>query len=131
MGETGDFTQEADLVRGVCGAHGGYETAKVRDVRRIDGGRGLRRGPGKEWMGYFLDDLRAFGINADQWTTAAQDEREWRKTIEQGAARFMAKWIAAEKARAGLRHAVVCPNVTGGTKERIVKGSGLVLIRSS
>ena len=24
----------------------------------------------------------------------------------------MAKWIAAEKTRAGLRHAVVCPNVT-------------------
>ena len=22
----------------------------------------------KEWMGCFLDDLRAFGINADQWT---------------------------------------------------------------
>ena len=31
----------------------------------------------------------------------------------------MAKWIAAEKARAGLRHAVVCLNVTGRTKERI------------
>ena len=31
---------------------------------------------------------------------------------EQGAERFMiAKWIAAEKARAGLWHAVVCPNV--------------------
>ena len=34
---------------------------------------------------------------------------------------FMAKWIAAEKARAGLRHAVVCPNVTGRTKERIAQ----------
>ena len=34
------------------------------------------RGQEKEWMmGCFLDDLRAFGINADQWTTAAQDER--------------------------------------------------------
>ena len=43
----------------------------------------------KEWMGYFLDDLRAFGINADQWTTAAQDEGEWRKTAEQGEGRFM------------------------------------------
>ena len=31
----------------------------------------------------------------------------------------MAKWIAAEKTKAGLRHAVVCPNVTGRTKERI------------
>ena len=34
----GDFTQEADLVRGVCGVHGGYETAEVRHVRRIGGG---------------------------------------------------------------------------------------------
>ena len=31
----------------------------------------------------------------------------------------MAKWIVAEKNKAGLRHAVVCPNVTGRTKERI------------
>ena len=30
----------------------------------------------------------------------------------------MAKWIAAEEAKAGLRHAVVCPNVTDRTKER-------------
>ena len=34
----GDFTQEADLVCGICGAHGGYETAEVRDVRRNGGG---------------------------------------------------------------------------------------------
>ena len=31
---------------------------------------------------------------------------------------FMAKGIAAEKVRARLRHAVVCPNVTGRTKHR-------------
>ena len=31
----------------------------------------------------------------------------------------MTKMIAAEKVRAGLRHAVVCPNVTGRIKERI------------
>ena len=67
-------------------------------------------------MGCFLDDLRAFVINADQWTTA-EDEGEWRRTAEH----FMAKWIAAEEARAELRHAVVCPNVTGGTEERIAQ----------
>ena len=78
-------------------------------------------GQEKEWMGYFLDDLRAFGINADQWTTAAQDKGEWRRTAEQGAEHFMAKWVAAEVARAGLRHAVVCPNVTGRTKKRIAQ----------
>ena len=33
----------------------------------------------------------------------------------------MAKWIVAEKIKAGLRHAVVCPNVTGRTKERIAQ----------
>ena len=75
----------------------------------------------KEWMGCFLDDLRAFGINVDQWTTAAKDDGEWRRTTEQGAEHFMAKWIAAEKIKAGLRHAVVYPNVTGRTKERIVQ----------
>ena len=69
-------------------------------------------------MGCFLDDLRAFGISADQRTTAAQDEGEWRRTAEQRAEHFVAKWIVAEKAKAGLRHAVVCPNVTGRPKKR-------------
>ena len=72
-------------------------------------------------MRCFLDGLRVFGINADQWTTAAQDEGEWRRKAEQGAEHFMAKWIAAEKAEVGLRHAVICPNVTGRTKNRIAQ----------
>ena len=33
----------------------------------------------------------------------------------------MAKSIAAEKVKARLRYAVVCPNVTGRTKERIAQ----------
>ena len=37
------------------------------------GGAGCVRGQEKELMGCFLDDLRAFGINADRWTTAAED----------------------------------------------------------
>ena len=85
------------------------------------GGTGCVGGQKKEWPGCFLDDLGAFGINVDQWTTAAQDEGEWGRTAEQGAEHFMAKWIAAEKTKAGLRHAVVCPNVTGRTKERIAQ----------
>ena len=32
---------------------------------------------------------------------AAQDEGEWRRTAEQGAERFMAKWIAMKKVKAG------------------------------
>ena len=71
------------------------------------GGAGCVGGQKKESTGCFLDDLRAFGINADPWTITAQDEEgEWRRTAEQGAEDFMVKWIAAEKARAGLRHAV-------------------------
>ena len=72
-------------------------------------------------MACLLDDLRAFGINADQWTIAAQNEGEWCKTAEQGVERFMAKRIAAEKVGAGLRYAVACPNVTGRIEERIAQ----------
>ena len=89
--------------------------------REMVGGAGCEEGQEKEWMACSLDDLRAFDINADQWTTAAQDEGEWRRTAKQGAEHFMAKWIVAEKTKAGLRHAVVCPNVTGRTKERIAQ----------
>ena len=111
--------QETDPVCGIYGTHGGHETAEVRHVRRSGEGRGLRGGAGKrvDWVGCLLENLRAFGINADQWTTAAQDEGERRKTAEQ----FMATWIASEKARAGLRHAVGCPNATGRTKDRIAQ----------
>ena len=84
-------------------------------------GAGCVGGQEKEWMGCFLDDLSVFSINADQWTTAAQDEGDWRRTAERGAEHFMAKLIVAEKAKAGLRHAVVCSNVTGGTKKRIAQ----------
>ena len=85
------------------------------------GGAGCAGGQGQEGMGCFLDELRAFSINADQWTTAAQDEGGWRRTAEQEAQHFMAKWIASEKTRAVRRHTVVCPNVTGRAKERIAQ----------
>ena len=63
--------------------------ARLEDTRlpkcvmfgELVGGVGCVGGQEKEWMMYFVDDLRAFGINADQWTTAAQDEgngAEWR-----------------------------------------------------
>ena len=37
---------------------------------KLVGSAGCVGGQEKEWMGCFLDNLRAFGINADQWTTA-------------------------------------------------------------
>ena len=93
----------------------------MRDVRRIRGGTVSSGRQEKEWMGCLLDDLRAFGIKTDQWTTAAQDEGEWHKTAKQGAEGFMTRWIAAERTRAALRHAETCPNVTGRTKERVAQ----------
>ena len=58
------------------------------------GGAGCVGSQENDWMGCFLADLRACGINADQqWTTAAaaQDEGEWRRAAEQVAEHFMAK----------------------------------------
>ena len=57
---TGNFTQEEDLVRRICGAHRGYETAEVPDVRKIDGGRGLWGGAGKRVDGVFLGRPQSF-----------------------------------------------------------------------
>ena len=56
--------------------------ARMEDTRlpkyvmfgELVGSAGCVGGQEKEWMGCFPDDLRAFGIDADQWTTAAQDE---------------------------------------------------------
>ena len=48
------LTQEADLVCGICGVRGRYETAEVCDVRSISGGgHGPCGGPGKRVDGVF------------------------------------------------------------------------------
>ena len=38
---------------------------KCVGFRELLGGTGCVKGQGKDWMGCFLDDLKAFGINAD------------------------------------------------------------------
>ena len=58
-------------------------------------------------MGCLLDDLRAFGIEADQWRIAAQDAEECHKRAIKGAEFFTTKWIAGERAKTAMRHAVV------------------------
>ena len=85
------------------------------------GGAGCAGGQEKESTACFLADLRAFGINADQWTTAAQDEGEWGKTAKHGAERFMVKSIAADKIENRLRPEVACPKVRGRTKKMIAQ----------
>ena len=67
--------------------------ARIKDMRlpkcvmfgELVGGAGCVGGQEKEWMECFLDHLKASGISADQWTTTAQDEGGWRRTLEQGA----------------------------------------------
>ena len=117
----------------------GFFVARMEDTRlpkcvmfgELVGGAGCVGGQEKEWMGCFLDDLSPFGINADQWTTAAQDEGEWRRTAEQGTKHFMAKWIAAEKAKAGLYGMQwYAPTWREGPRRGWPKASGLVLVRS-
>ena len=95
--KTGSESIEATLRRRLI-LFAGF-VARMEDTRlpkcvmfgEMVGGAGCAGSQAKVWMGCFLDDLRAFGINADQWTTAAQDKREWRSTAEQGAEYFMAK----------------------------------------
>ena len=70
-------------------------------------GAGCVGGQEKEWMGCFLDDLRAF---ASTPTSGRLQPRTRGNDV-------MAKWIASEKTKAG----VVCPNVTERTKERIAQ----------
>ena len=59
--------------------------ARIEDKRlqesivfgELVGGAGCMERQEKEWIGCFLDDLRAFDINANQWwTTSAQNEGE-------------------------------------------------------
>ena len=78
-----------DLVCGICGAREDTTLSKCVMFGQMVGGAGCVGYQEKEWMECFLDDLRAFGINADPWMTAAQDEGGWRKTVEQGVEHFM------------------------------------------
>ena len=57
----GNYAREAHPVRGTCGTHGGPETAKVRDVRRTVGRRGLNGvGAGKRVDGVSPGRLQRF-----------------------------------------------------------------------
>ena len=102
---------------------------RIRDCRSASRsakwwGAGLRGGAGKRVDGVTPGLPQVFRYQRrDQWTIATEDEGGWCKTAEQGAERFMAKWIAAEKARTGRRHAVVCPNMTGRTNKKRIASS--------
>ena len=77
------------------------------------GGAGCVWGQGEKWIGCFLDDLRAFGINTDQWTTSRENGARRRNKM-----RNVHGEMDRCRKSAGLRH-TLCSNLTGSTKERI------------
>ena len=77
------------LFAGFVACMGDTRLLKCVMFGELVGARGLREGAGKRVSGVFLDDLIAFVIDAEQCTTAVQDGGEWRRTVEQGAERFM------------------------------------------
>ena len=93
----------------------------MRDVRRYGEGRGLCRAAGKIVDGVFSGRSQSFRHQRRPVDDCSPGRGEWRRTAEQGAEHFMAKWTVAEKTKAGLRHAVVGPNVTGRIKKRIAQ----------
>ena len=79
-------------------------------------------GQGKEWVWGVSLTTSEFSVSTP--TSGRLQPRTgggWRRTAEHGAEHFMAKWIAAAKASAGRRHAVVRSNVTGRTKKRVAQ----------
>ena len=93
----------------------------MRDVRRNGAGRGLCGGPGKREDGVFSGRPQSFRHQRRPVDDCSPGRGGMARTAEQGVEHFMEKLTAAEKTKAGLRHAVVCPNVTGRTNERIAQ----------
>ena len=83
----------------------------------------------KEGIGYFLDDVRAFGINADQWTTATQDEGESRSRARDG--KFHGEGDRCRESQGWTTKCCGLPERDGKDQvENSPKASGLVLVRS-
>ena len=103
--------------------------ARMEDTRlpkcvmfvELVGAAGCVGGEEKEWIGCFLNDLRSFGINADPVNDCSPGGGGMVQNGRTGDRIFHGKIDRCRKTKAGLRHAVVCPNVTGRTEERIAQ----------
>ena len=102
-GKFSSSNQLNPFVRGICGAHGGCETAEVRDIPGIGEGRGLRRGPIKTVEEVFSGQPQSFRHQR----RPVDDCSPERGGIAQDGGTRGGTFLAAEKARAGLRHAAV------------------------
>ena len=75
----------------------------------------------EEMMGVIVVVCAALGLTVSEAKTEIMCLRT--KGMTESTATFMAKWIVAEKAKARLRHAVVCPNVRIAQSKRARAGS--------
>ena len=87
------------------------------------GGAGCVWGQEKEWMGCFLNDLKS-ELSASTQTSRQLQPRTRGNGAERRNKGRNISWRNGSlhvEAKAGLRHAVVCPNVTERVKERIAQ----------
>ena len=103
--------------------------ARIEDTRlpkcvmfgELAGGAGCVRGQGKSRLRVPLDELRAFGINVDQWATAAQDKGECRKTAEQRGRKFHGEMDRCRESRGWDTTRNSMPERDGKDSERIAQ----------
>ena len=85
------------------------------------GGRGCVGEQEKRWVEGFLDDLRALLSARTIGRLQPRTRRNGTRRRNKGRNVSWRNGSLQIKTRAGLRHAVVCPSVTGRTKERIAQ----------
>ena len=123
-------------VRRNCGAHGGHETAEVRDAWRTGRGRGLRERSGKKsrWGVSWTTSELAVSMPISRRPRKFRYQRRSVDDCSPGRGRMaqdsgtikgrIISWRNGSLQRkSGLDYgnAVVCPNVMGRTKERIAQ----------
>ena len=93
----------------------------MRYVRRNGGGRGLCGGPEKRVDGVFRGRPQSFWHQRRPVDDCSPGRGGMAQNGRTRGGTFHGKMGRCKKNKAGLRHAVVCPNVTGRTKERIAR----------
>ena len=93
----------------------------MRNVRRNGGGRGLCRGPGKRVDGRFSGRSQSFRHQRRPVDDCSPGRGGMAQNGRTRGGTSYRKMDRRRKTKAGLRHAVVCPDVTGRTKERIAQ----------
>ena len=91
---------------------------KCAMLGELVGGASCVGGQEKEWMGCFLDDLEAFGTNADQWRPQPRTRGNSEGRRNKG---LNVSWRNKSLQRKPGLDYCLCPNVKGRTKDRIVQ----------